>query len=594
MAKPKPKKLRKPTTSALAEESATHHSSAQGQSLEKREQLQTSAERFSVQESVNKEAIAPSKPITKLAKEPAIVELEPIAKSVEKQQPEVAGPIAPVAHQPVVQQPVAPTRPAQLQQAIEKKLMTFDQLAQEIGHQPHQDWTFKNPISGETVTVRQRSTAYKEVETKLTTLLATIDNTGKTGLSAFAANRPATEKLLNDQLDELSQAANAYRAAQAKSTTKTTAIDNMLKSIGDYKAMLKDGVDAVLADPSFDRVKDHINLEQALNAKKSGINFADCKFDQYNDKKAAGADDKFGSGVANSVAKIEYKSGESLVFKKEKTSETFFEILPIARDVGIDHNAPHYGNRNIASSAVADLLGSSVMPKVSYGLHKNPTSGEHEVGLLMTLAPGVTPLKTNDQGVKVRRELWKPDAPPSAVAQAKLQEQLAELDWCDVITGQQDRHGSNYMISIKGDNVVVTGIDNDVCFGALQGNASASKMDYFARTTPPGLPPLIPKKIYDNLVAADFDRDLMPKLTSLLTPAEVDAARSRFNQVRAHALALNPHFVVADYQTWRSPGPAGVSSKQYLKQAGNGVNATSSGGLFGRDFAAMFEKANIL
>jgi vacuolar-type H+-ATPase subunit E/Vma4 len=492
----------------------------------------------------------------------------------------------------VVQPPPRSTRPPQIQQVVESKLMTFDQLAQKIGHRPHPDKTMKIPLKG-VVTVRKMSTAYKEVETELASTLDVIDKTGRTSLTDFdAQKKEEARQRIATQIAELRKAANAYKDKHRKNTGKTDAIKEMLKSVDDYESMVNEGLDAVLDDPSFASVKDHLDLEQALYAKKCGINFADCKFDVYNDENAEEVDEKFGSGMANSVAKVKYKGGEKLVFKREKASESFLEQLPIARAVGIDGNATHNGNRNFATSAVGDLLGASVLPKVAYGLHKNPETGENQIGLLMSLAPGVTPLTTNEQGVKVRRKLWESDAPPSAKAQAKLQEQLAELDWCDVITGQQDRHGSNYLVEIKGDDVVVTGIDNDVCFGAKQDKASVSKGDYGSRTTPPGLPPLIPKKVYDKLVASDFDRDLAPKLSSLLTQDEVEATRKRFDQVKSHAQSLQPDFVVANYETWQSPD--GKSSKVYLKECGTGVGAASSGGLFGRDFAAMFEKDGIL
>jgi hypothetical protein len=512
---------------------------------------------------------------------------------------------------------VPPPRNAQLQQAVEAKLMTFEELAAKIGHKPHKDKTMKIPFKGE-VTVRKMSTAYKEVEAEFVATFNKIEQLGRTGLDDFdQEKRDQITTEIDEQLAELRIAANTYRNAHKKDATKTGAIDELLRSIDDYGTMLHDGLDAVLADPAFDTVKGHLNLDEALHAKKCGINFADCRFDLYNDDKADAFNEKFGSGMANSVAKIEYENGETLIFKKEKASESFAEQLPIARAIGIDGKATHNGNRNIGSAAIGDLLGSSVMPKVCYGLHANPDTGEKEIGLLMTMAPGVTPVRVNEQGNNVRRELWTPPDPPpppppdpppiSTKMQAELQQQLAELDWCDCITGQQDRHGKNYMVKIDPDNdtVIVTGIDNDVCFGAGQQNASVSKMEYNARTTPPGLPPLIPKKVYDNLAAGDFDRDLLPKLRSLLTTAEVDAARSRFNQVKLHAASLHPDYVVADYATWVSPPsatwpkpsdkfPAGTSSKEYLQHCGTGVGATSGGGLFGRDFAAMFKKDGML
>lgn len=492
--------------------------------------------------------------------------------------------------------PPPPQRSAQLQQAVEARLMTFDELAKKIGHEPHPDKTFKNPITGKVVTVRKMSTKYKQIQAELSETTNTIAESGKIKLDDFdEGKRQEVEDTINQQLDALKKAATDYKTKHRKDNDKSAAADEFIQSIEDYRTMLKTGLDAILSDPAFDTVKDKINLEQALHAKKCGINFADCKFDVYNDDNATEIDDKFGAGVANSVSKVTYGNGEKRVFKKEKTTESILEQLPIARAVGIDGKSPHNGNRNIASSLVGDLLGASVMPKVCYGLHRNEETGENEIGLMMSLAPGVTPLRTNSNtGMKERRKLWDSNNPPSPTAQVKLQQQLNALDWCDVITGQQDRHGSNYLIDIQGDNVTVTGIDNDVCFGAEQQKASVSKGDYSSRTTPPGLPPLIDKAMYDRLTSADFDRDLAPDLRGLLTQEEVDAAKSRFDQVQQHALGLHPDYVVTDWSSWRSPPPDDFTSKQYLKKCGTGVGASSSGGLFGRDFAAMFEKDGIL
>jgi hypothetical protein len=502
-----------------------------------------------------------------------------------------------------VNAPIIPPRPAQLQQAIAARLMTFDQLAEKIGHQPHQDRTFKNPLTGNTVTVRKRSTNYKEVQVALAGATNAIATTGKTKLDDFDPDqREEIENELNTQLDALRDAARAYQAQHKKNRDKSAAAGEFIDSIDAYQAMLKTALDAILDDPAFDTVKGRINLDQAIQAEQCGINFADCRFDDHNDGNAIEINDDFGSGMVNKVSKIKYTNGDVRVFKKEKPSEE--NLLGIAATVGIDARAVRNGNRNIASSAVADLLGVSVMPKVSYGLHKNATTDEDEIGLMMSLAPGVTPLMTNPNNPmsKMRRQLWTDNTKPSPTAQAKLQQQLNALDWCDSITGQQDRHGSNYMVDIQGDNVTVTGIDNDVAFGAGQPDANCSKnsgMGYYARTTPPGLPPLIDKPTYDSLIAGDFDRDLVPKLKTLLAQEELAAAKSRFNQVKQHAQGLHPNFVVTDWQAWRSPPPDFLTSKVFLKQCGTGmigpgVGADSSGGLFGRDFAAMFEKDGIL
>jgi hypothetical protein len=462
-----------------------------------------------------------------------------------------------------------PQRPPQLVQQVQARMLTFDELADKIGHRPHQD-----RLGGQW----KRSTEYKAIRTEI----------GQVNALSGASLADGDFDALDDQLDALIAAAGRYRAQHKKNDDKKGAADDVVATAQAQKVALA----AVRADPGFDQVKDHITLKQAIECKQRGIAFADCRFDLYNDTNADEVDDAFGSGMANSVAKIEYGNGDTLVFKGERVSDEGVQ-LSAASAIGIDAKAPHNGNRNIATLAVAELLGQPIVPKVCYGMHTNPNTGEQEIGLLMSMAPGKT-ITTNDPitGVKKRREMWTPGNPPSATAQAKLMEQLTSLDWSDVITGQMDRHGGNYMVDINGDDVTVTGIDNDVCFGAQQTDPNANKGQYFSRTTPPGMPPLIDKAVYDRIIASDFDRDLRPKFESLMTAAEVTAAESRFNLTKTHAAGLYPDFVVADWTAWRSPGL--LTAKAFLAAAGTGVGSDKSGGLFGRDFAAAFQREGIL
>ncbi|MCO6417381.1 hypothetical protein JYK14_14575 [Siccirubricoccus sp. KC 17139] len=475
--------------------------------------------------------------------------------------------------------PPAPPRPPALVQAVQARMLTFEELTAKIGHTPH--W---NQLFGK----YKRSTDYKAMRAEITKVETTAaKGLGTLGDRDFDAMATA--------LDELIAAAKRYKAAHAGKENKVGAGEDVLASAEAEKLALA----AVRADPAFDRVKDHITLKQAIECKRRGIAFADCRFDLYNDDKATAVDDNFGAGMANSVAKITYEDGSELVFKGEKISDT--QQLGIASAIGIDGGAPHNGNRNIATSAIAEFLGKpEVVPKVCYGLHSNPLTGQQEIGLLMTKGAGKTVNYKDEIGNNKRRAFWEPGHPPSDDAIAKLGEQLTSLDWSDVICGQQDRHGGNLMIEIEGDEVKVTGIDNDVCFGKnqLDPNGSKSKISS-ARTNPPGMPPLIDKKVYDRLVAGDFDRDLAPTLSGLLTPEELAAAKSRFDLSKQHALGLNPDYVVADWKAWRSPAPDLLTAAAYLVAAGNGFQqnvhggwepSESSGGLFARDFGQALRR----
>lgn len=50
---------------------------------------------------------------------------------------------------------------------------------------------------------------------------------------------------------------------------------------------------------------------------------------------------------------------------------------------------------------------------------------------------------------------------------ANLMRELSKMEWADVLSGQVDRHGDNYLIDINPQTgaVKITGIDNDASFG---------------------------------------------------------------------------------------------------------------------------------
>jgi len=248
------------------------------------------------------------------------------------------------------------------------------------------------------------------------------------------------------------------------------------------------------------------------------------------------------------------------------------------------------------------------MPEASFATHNG------QVGLMMGMAKGKSPrqkvwqdipdqvaaekehpVNRKNYGYEKRDGVWKkgvetmvkPWTPPlSAQAQANMQEQLNGLEWTDMLSGQVDRHSANYFIDIQGDNVKVTGIDNDFAFGKNQNGLV--EYDLNKGVTSPGSAKLIDKKTYDRMVAGDFDRDMLPRLTGLLTDEEIAAARNRFNAVKAKAQALSPDFVVTNWSTWRSPGgPPNMTAAEYLAAQG-----TPS--LFKRDFAKFFKQDGLL
>jgi len=154
---------------------------------------------------------------------------------------------------------------------------------------------------------------------------------------------------------------------------------------------------------------------------------------------------------------------------------------------------------------------------------------------------------------------------PSNQLLGNLQKGLCRLEWDDALCGQFDRHGENYFIDLNNatGSAKVTGIDNDLAFGAN------------TKTVPPpgpnpgtgyngiGLPQLIDQETFNRLSVADFDRDILPGLAGRLTDDEISATRDRFDQLKQHAQTLSDEGkVVGNWETWRSAG--NQSATQFL------------------------------
>ncbi len=471
--------------------------------------------------------------------------------------------------------PPPPQRPAQLQHAIDTKLMTFDELAGKIGHQPRAD-----KLGGRW----KMSKRYKVLQTQVGGSQDKVEELEARPATDLQNTRDQVERELTDQIDALIAAASSYRDSKRKSGKKDAA-SALIDQANTYKTDLKANLDKVLADPKFADIAAHCTIGEAVAAKVRGLNFKDCKFDVHNDTKldAGNSVENFGSGAVNSVSKLVHEDGTPRVFKPEPTDDKKMKLGP--KLAGIDPNSPHYGNRNVASKIAADLLGLDVMPDASFATHGG------EVGLVMSMAKGNSPrvkvwedydqasaenepeVNRKNYGLEKRNGVWKRgrevmqkpwQGDLSDNAKANLQEQLNGLEWTDLLTGQVDRHSGNYFVDVQGDTVKVTGIDNDFCFGKQQ--TGLLKYDTSKGITSVGQPRLIDKKTHDRMVQVDFDRDMLPKLTGLLTDDEINASRDRINRTVALARQMQIDGLVVDnWKTWRSPGAApNLSAKEYL------------------------------
>ncbi len=174
-----------------------------------------------------------------------------------------------------------------------------------------------------------------------------------------------------------------------------------------------------------------------------------------------------GRGSANAVTLVEYDDGREFVFKPEAQGRLGMASLQLSQDY---EPSEKVADLNIATQRTADALGlGDVMPHTTVGSHKG------RFGVFMEKAPGaaaasfaegkakIGPGKLSASQVRGLR-----DADYGKVV-GELLRQTNRLEWLDLVTGQGDRHGKNYMVDIGEDlTVTVKGIDNDQCFPAYR------------------------------------------------------------------------------------------------------------------------------
>jgi len=184
-----------------------------------------------------------------------------------------------------------------------------------------------------------------------------------------------------------------------------------------------------------------------------------------------------GQGAANTVELCTYAENEGVELKK------VFKPEREAR-MGLAHlrlSSLGYGNDiqtmklNVASCVAADAIGcGGVVARSTIGTHKG------RFGLFMEAAPGCTArgilmgsglcgslpdgskLNWNDT-VNTLKKNGKFE-----VMRANLMRECCRMEWADLLSGQVDRHGNNYLLHIDAEtgSVKLTGIDNDGSFSS--------------------------------------------------------------------------------------------------------------------------------
>ena len=319
-----------------------------------------------------------------------------------------------------------------------------------------------------------------------------------------------------------------------------------------------------------------------------------------------------GSGAVNTVYEVRFKDGSTYIFKPEAPGRQALASLQLSKGAYQDNQL--VAQLNMATQRTADAFGlGDVMTKTSVGAHGG------QFGLFMEKAPGVEAEQLGKRpqpapGCLTAGQIRDLDDAQYAKVVGGLMRKANRLEWFDLITGQGDRHGKNYLVEVgKDGSVTLKGIDNDACFGKfmigpglfrLQGKqatdfktllkdanlvydpgkqAGTSRFD-----TDPGikqsgdgtilvdvskiksrelfhclakatgchslrLPDHIDKELYDKLVAMESGKareDYIADLRVRLSEDQVQVAIQRLDGAIKHAKALNDKGCVVSTADW--------------------------------------------
>ena len=171
-----------------------------------------------------------------------------------------------------------------------------------------------------------------------------------------------------------------------------------------------------------------------------------------------------GSGAVNTVYEVRYKDGSTYIFKPEAPGRQALVSLMLSKGAYQDNLL--VAQLNMATQRTADAFGlGDVMTKTSVGAHGG------QFGLFMEKAPGVEAELFGKRiqpapGRLTAGQIRDLDDAQYAKVVGGLMRKANRLEWFDLITGQGDRHGKNYLVEVgKDGSVSLKGIDNDACFG---------------------------------------------------------------------------------------------------------------------------------
>ncbi len=398
------------------------------------------------------------------------------------------------------------------------------------------------------------------------------------------------------------EAYNTKHADKSKKAGRRATMQELITRIDTELAMLK----KVQKNDKLDAQAGNLSLEQAMAFTRFDVDMAtQSSPDVLSEDRidSLQSNENFGAGAVNSVKKLVYKATatqaqEVRIFKPEPEKP---EIPGWAAVTSIDPANPKFGKRNIASSKASAALGlGNMIPPAKFATHKG------ELGLAMQMAPGKSLIKKidvdiddtakdilvlqtalgkrnngdpdwaaslpkgyKDKGGKIFKEEahGRPlplEAPPAnAAVVAQVQKQTANLQVLDALCGQLDRHPENYLLDVDaGNNVTLTGIDNDFSFGKDLKDPSRGLTANMM-----SLPPLIDRALFNRIDALDWGT-YSAGMAAELDTEEMAGAKARFDWVQAKVRQMDPDGLVVDnWQTFRKDGK---TAKDILMEEGDG------------------------
>lgn len=264
------------------------------------------------------------------------------------------------------------------------------------------------------------------------------------------------------------------------------------------------------------------------------------KAGEFRDENVNSRYEPIGAGAAHTVSKLTYDHVSQVKVYKGDDETTIHDAdknLTFDGDhrfsapliLGIDQSSPRLLERAELTSRYADRLNFNVVAKTNYASHQG------KPGIVQDLAPG------------------KPAATKGLLQQAvdtdkaAVQKQLTQLHLLDLLTGQADRHRNNYLISVQGNQVSVTGIDSDYSFGTNVKDPNVLVDNEHAKI--PGLPNVVDRDSYGQIQGLT-DGELRSLIGDSLSDAEVDAAIGRLHAVQEHLQGLEQAGRVIEPNQW--------------------------------------------